>query len=91
MYTHNTPHRREDMHRLQVMVTEEHYAWLKERARASGKSISQVIRELLDEAEAALSRSVMDDPFWDIVGMARGDDPYAGVEHDRHIYADRRE
>ena len=74
------------MHRLQIMVTEEHYAWLKERAKASGKSIRQLIRELLDETEAALSRSVMEDPFWDIVGMTGGSDPDAGTEHDKHLY-----
>lgn len=74
------------MHRLQVLVTEEQYAWLKEKAAASGRSISQVIRDLLDEAEAILSRSVMDDPFWDIVGMARGNEPDAGARHDEYLY-----
>ena len=45
-----------------------------------------MIRDLLDEAEAILSRSVMDDPFWDIVGMARGNEPDAGARHDEYLY-----
>ena len=81
------------MHRLQVMVSEEQHAWLKERAKTEGKSIGQLVREALERLrrEAALPE-LEDDPLSEMVGMFRGGSPYdVSVRHDEVLYLDRQE
>ena len=74
------------MHRLQISLPEWQYRYLQERAERLNDSIAGVIRMLV-EKDAQVSRgSIEKDPFWGIIGMVEGDDPDAGVEHDRYIY-----
>lgn len=39
------------MHRLQIMVTKNQYKWLKAESYTRGKSIAEVIRELIAEKQ----------------------------------------
>lgn len=39
------------MHRLQIMVTKEQYRWLRAESYTRGKSIAEVIRELIAEKQ----------------------------------------
>lgn len=74
------------MHRLQISLPEWQYRYLQERAERLGESIAGVIRLLIEKEAQASYRPIEEDPFWGIIGMVKGDDPNAGVEHDRYIY-----
>jgi hypothetical protein len=74
------------MHRLQISVPEWQYRYLQERAEHLSDSIAGVIRMLVEKDAQASRRPIEEDPFWGIIGMVEGDDPDAGVEHDRYIY-----
>ncbi len=37
-------------HRLQILISKEHEKWLKQRSFESGKSIGQIVRELIEKA-----------------------------------------
>jgi predicted CopG family antitoxin len=73
------------MHRSQIMLKEEHYAYLVSEAQRQDKSISQIVRELIDE-HMGRSRNLEGDPFFDIIGMVEGDDPDAAIDHDHYVY-----
>lgn len=74
------------MHRLQISLPEWQYHYLQERAERLGESIAGVIRLLVEKEAQASRRPIEEDPFWGIIGMVEGNDPDAGVEHDRYIY-----
>jgi len=73
------------MHRSQIMLKEHQYAYLANEAQRQGMSISQIIRELIDE-HIAQSHNLENDPFFDIIGMVEGDDPNAAIDHDYYVY-----
>jgi hypothetical protein len=73
------------MHRSQIMLKEDQHAYLVSEAQRQGKSISQIVRELIDE-HMVRSRDLENDPFFDIIGMVEGDDPDAAIDHDHYIY-----
>jgi hypothetical protein len=73
------------MHRSQIMLKEHQHAYLVGEAQRQGKSISQIVRELIDE-HIARTRDLENDPFFDIIGMVEGDDPNAAVDHDHYVY-----
>jgi len=78
------------MHRLQVMIHEEQYLWLKEKAGLEGKSIGQFVREVLEKLrrDTALP-DLEDDPLSEMIGLFRGGPPYdVSVRHDDVIYLD---
>lgn len=41
-----------DWHRLQIMVTKEQYCWLRAESYTRGKSIAEIIRDLVTEARS---------------------------------------
>ncbi|MEJ2556959.1 MAG: hypothetical protein P8186_12160 [Anaerolineae bacterium] len=73
------------MHRSQIMLKEEHYAYLVSEAQRQDKSISQIVRELIDE-QIARSRNLEDDPFFEIIGMVEGDGEPVGRSIDYYVY-----
>ena len=73
------------MHRSQIILREDQYAYLVNEAQRQGTSISQVVRELIDE-HMTPTRDLSSDPFFDIIGMVEGDDPHAALDHDHYIY-----
>jgi hypothetical protein len=73
------------MHRSQIMLKEEHYAYLVTEAQRQDKSISQIVRELIDE-QIARSRNLEDDPFFEIIGMVEGDGEPVGRSIDYYVY-----
>lgn len=54
-------------HRTQVLLEDKHYVFLKERAIQERKSLSAILRRILDEAERG-SREQTHDPVLDIIG-----------------------
>lgn len=75
------------MHRTQLLLREEQYRFLSARAREEGKSISAVLREIVDRQIKAQSTEI--DPLLAIVGMAEGEDAAVGREHDRYLYGQK--
>jgi hypothetical protein len=73
------------MHRSQIMLKEHQHTYLASEAQRQGKSISQIVRELIDE-HIAQTLSLENDPFFDIIGMVEGGDPNAAIDHDHYIY-----
>jgi predicted CopG family antitoxin len=73
------------MHRSQIMLKEEHYAYLVSEAQRQDKSISQIVRELIDE-HISRSRNLEDDPFFEIIGMVEGDGEPVGRSIDYYVY-----
>jgi len=73
------------MHRSQIMLKEHQYAYLVSEAQRQGKSISAIIRDLIDE-HVTQTRNLENDPFFDIIGMVEGDDPHAAIDHDHYVY-----
>jgi hypothetical protein len=73
------------MHRSQIILREDQYAYLVSEAQRQGTSISQVVRDLID-THMTPTQDLDDDPFFDIIGMAEGDDPHAALDHDHYLY-----
>ncbi|GAB4544410.1 MAG: hypothetical protein Kow0063_38090 [Anaerolineae bacterium] len=73
------------MHRSQIMLREHQYTYLITEAQRTGKSISEIVREIIDE-HIEQSRDLENDPFFDIIGMVEGDDPHAAIDHDYYVY-----
>ncbi len=72
------------MHRAQVLLQERHYAFPKTESKRQGKTISGLLREIVDDHVQNQTRE--DDPLWDLIGFAEGEDAATGREHDKHLY-----
>lgn len=72
------------MHRTQVLLDERHYAFLKKKSEMENKSISQVLREILDKyARRSKAYSLSS-----IAGIAEDTECY-GRDHDKWLYGKR--
>lgn len=74
-------------HRTQVLLERQHYYHVRSRAEAEGRSISDIIRELVaaDIASDLAARAA--DPLWGLIGMAEGGPPYDTSERvDEFLY-----
>ncbi len=79
------------MHRTQVMLEESQYVALRERARRSGKSMGELIRELLGQEDASrASRMVKEsEGLYAIEGSLR-DGKRTAIEHDSILCGKRK-
>jgi len=75
------------MHRTNIVLEEWHYRFLKDRADKEGKSMSAVVRELIEASTRPDPASVKDDPLFDLVGRYRGGRPDGAEAHDEIVYA----
>lgn len=73
------------MHRSQIMLREHQYAYLVTEAQRAGKSISEIVREIIDE-HIKQARDLENDPFFDIIGMVEGDGEPVGRSIDYYVY-----
>ncbi len=73
------------MHRTQVIIDDKHYAFLKEKAKQERKSISQVLREIIE----SYSRSRISTSFCLFSGIAEDTECY-GKDHDKWLYGKKR-
>ena len=73
------------VHRSQIMLKEHQYAYLVGEAQRQRKSISQLVRKIIDQ-HIEQSRDLENDPFFGIIGMVEGDDPNAAIDHDYYVY-----
>jgi hypothetical protein len=71
------------------LLEEWQYQYLSDKAKREGKSISQLVRELLTEwIESRRPETWESDPFFDIIGMVSSGDGRIAEEHDKYIYTD---
>jgi len=78
------------MHRSQIMLQETQYRFLVDEARRTGRSISAILRELIDRRMQSQRQSSLErDPLWDMVGIARGGPGKVSEDHDRYLADER--
>ncbi len=71
------------MRQTNISLEEWQYNHVKELAEREGKSISQIIRELILElGEGEIEK----DPIFEIIGMGRGEGSGVAREHDKILY-----
>jgi len=71
------------LHRTQVLLEDWHYTYLKNAAERDGKSLSEILREILSEyvKEGGSARKRLEE----IAGIGT-DEEASGREHDRWLY-----
>lgn len=69
------------MHRTQVIIDDKHYAFLKKKAEQEKKSISQVLREIIE----SYSRKSDVYSLLSVSGIADDTECY-GKDHDKWLY-----
>ena len=74
------------MRQTNISLEEWQYQQLKELAGREGKSISQIIRELIDEKLQLKEDEIERDPIFEIIGMGRGEGTGVAREHDKILY-----
>ncbi|MFQ5544200.1 MAG: hypothetical protein ACE5FY_07620 [Nitrospiria bacterium] len=77
------------MKRTQILLEESQYIQLKDEVSATGKSLSEIVREAIDSH----LRERENDPLFDIVGsvLAKEDPAPAdlGAQHDKYLYGEQ--
>ncbi len=69
------------MHRTQVMIDDKHYAFLKKKSEQEKKSISQILREILDSYTKKSDIYSLSS----LAGIAEDTECY-GRDHDKWLY-----
>ncbi len=78
------------VHRTQLHLDEERYRYLSLQAKAEGKSIAQVVRDLIDAARSKPSKKWLKDPIWNMVGAFEGDGSAVAENHKDYLYGDKK-
>ncbi len=69
------------MVRTVLMLTDEHYQFLMERAKTAGKSLDEVVAEIL-EREMRWQAMIENDPVVNMAGIIKDEDPYVSEQVD---------
>jgi hypothetical protein len=77
------------MHRAQILLEEWQFEMLKAKAQREGKSVSELVREILAEAFGARRPSASKRGLSGIAGIVR-DPGLSGRDHDEVLYGPRR-
>ncbi len=80
------------LHRSQVYIPEEMIALLKLEAKKDGLTVSELIREAIQNLLSKKSRSVNwdNDPFTKAVGKFKSDVTDASTNHDFYLYGGKK-
>lgn len=78
------------VHRTQLHLDEERYRYLSLKAKSRGKSIAQIVRDLIDEDRSRPSAKWKKDSIWKMVGMFKGDGSAVAEHVDDYLYGDKR-
>ena len=73
------------MHRTQIMLEDSQYRWLHEEARAEGKSMGQLIRELVDAGLNKVTTKAQRYSLADTSGIFQEVD-VRGRDHNDYLY-----
>lgn len=76
----------ETMYRTQILLEQVQHHFLADEARRQGKSISALLRQLVDEYIESRRQLPLDrDPLWDMIGIAHGGPGKISEDHDRYL------
>ena len=73
------------MHRTQIYLEDIHYQVLLNRARRDGKTLSALIREILDE-HLGFGPGKGKDPLSDVIGIGKGDGSRVAENYEDYLY-----
>ncbi|MFM8330832.1 MAG: hypothetical protein ACKN9T_04010 [Candidatus Methylumidiphilus sp.] len=76
------------MHRTEITLEDEEYAFLLGEARTIGITIAELLHGMVTTRMRAQSLQA-DDPLEDLIGIAEGDGSAVGREHDWHLRKSR--
>lgn len=71
------------MHRTQLLLEDKQYELLKQRATEEGKSLSRLLREIIDQV---LDGKKKRHSFRELAGIAKGPGGFSGRDHDKILY-----
>ncbi len=74
------------MKRTNIVLEEAQHQYLKDRAEREGKSMSALIRELIEASICASEEDMKDDPILKIIGIGRGRGHRVARRHDEILY-----
>lgn len=75
------------MHRTQILLDEKQYVTLRQHAKQNNRSISSIIRELLDQyMPASPVTSSSETPLSQLSGMIDGNGETRGQDHNKILY-----
>lgn len=77
------------VHRTQLHLDEGRYQYLAVQAKAQGKSIAQVVRDLIDADCKRRGSRRRKDPLDNIIGMFSGDGSAVAENVDDYLYGDK--
>ena len=77
------------MKQTKISLEERQYQWVKDLAEREGKSISQIIRELIDERLHPKVEDIKNDPIFKVIGMGGGEGQSIAKDHDQELYSER--
>lgn len=76
------------MKQTNISLKERQYQRVKELAEREGKSISQIIRELIEESFVLDDEERKEDPIFEVVGMGQGKGKPVAKDHDEVLYGE---
>ena len=74
------------MTRAQILLEPWQYQFLGALAQKEHKSVSQLVREWVEEKAKQLSAQKEKDPLWDLVGIVRDAPPNMAEHHNEYLY-----
>jgi len=75
------------MTRTQILLDAAQYRWLTAQARRQRKSVSQLLRELVDARRSVSVRGRQADPLFKLAGLGRHETAAdVAAAHDRYLY-----
>lgn len=77
-------------HRTQISLEDHQYRMLLDLSRKTRRSISAIIRDLVEDKFSRKPADLKADPLFGIVGMGKGDGTSVAREHDEVLYGSRR-
>ena len=74
------------MKQTNISLEERQYQRVKELAEREGKSISQIIRELIEESFVVDEEDRKKDPIFEVIGIGHGEGKPVAKDHDEVLY-----
>lgn len=74
------------MTRAQILLEPWHYQFLEAVAQKQRKSVSQLVREWIEEKARSQMAKRANDPLWDMVGIVRDAPSDMAEHHDEYLY-----
>lgn len=78
-----------NVHRTQILIDSWQYQLLNNLSKRSRKSISAIIRELINEKFSKSPQDIQKDSIFNVIGIGSGDGTPCAREHDQFIYQKR--